>query len=225
VDINALNAYYDKGRKEIADKRSAKEKEDIQQASDEASKIVYNGFVAQEVEAAAQKLQYNFSGVDKPKNKDGVYGLRYGDFVVPLVKAVQELSKMNDEKDSAIQQQNVKINDLQNQINELKALIVLKLPSSVNQQSSTISSAALEQNIPNPFTNSTTIGYSLTQKFSSAQIVITDKNGQQLKQINVSESGKGTVNVDAATLASGAYQYSLYVDGRLMATKQMVLTK
>jgi hypothetical protein len=41
----------------------------------------------------------------------------------------------------------------------------------------------------------------------------------------VASSGKGSVKVDAATLASGAYQYSLIIDGKLIATKQMVLTK
>jgi hypothetical protein len=42
--------------------------------------------------------------VDKPLNKDGLYGLRYSDFVVPLVKAVQELSVENDsiKKNNAI---------------------------------------------------------------------------------------------------------------------------
>ena len=28
--------------------------------------------------------------MDKPQTKDGLYGLRYSDFVVPLVKAMQE---------------------------------------------------------------------------------------------------------------------------------------
>ena len=64
-----------------------------------AAKIVRTGFIAQEVEAAANKLNYDFDGVDKPQTKDGVYGLRYGEFVVPLVKAVQELSKQNDTKE------------------------------------------------------------------------------------------------------------------------------
>src|SRR5437763_258779 len=64
------------------------------------SKIIYTGFVAQEVEQAAKKVNYNFSGVDAPKNDKDFYGLRYGDFVVPLVKAVQELSKKADKVDS-----------------------------------------------------------------------------------------------------------------------------
>jgi hypothetical protein len=174
--------------------------------------IVYTGFVAQDVEKAAKSLSYDFSGVDAAKNDKDLYGLRYSDFVVPLVKAVQELSAKND----ALQQQN---NDLAQRVATLEAMM------HVQPSSTAISSASLEQNTPNPFTNSTTISYSLPPKFSSAQIIITDKNGNQLRQINVSQSGKGTVNVDAATLTSGAYQYSLYVDGRLIDSKQMVSSK
>ena len=36
---------------------------------------------------------------------------------------------------------------------------------------------------------------------------------------------QGLIKTDASTLASGAYQYSLIVDGRLLDTKQMVLAK
>ncbi len=48
---------------------------------------VTTGFIAQEVEAAAQSVGFNFSGVDTPKNENDYYGLRYAEFVVPLVKA------------------------------------------------------------------------------------------------------------------------------------------
>jgi len=58
---------------------------------------VFSGFAAQEVEAAAAAAGYNFSGVDKPKNANDFYGLRYGDFVAPLVKAVQEQQQMIEE--------------------------------------------------------------------------------------------------------------------------------
>jgi hypothetical protein len=33
------------------------------------------------------------------------------------------------------------------------------------------------------------------------------------------------LNIDASTLAAGAYQYSLIVDERFLATKQMVISK
>ncbi len=51
---------------------------------------VTTGFIAQEVEKAAKNCGFDFSGVDAPKNDKDTYGLRYADFVVPLVKAVQE---------------------------------------------------------------------------------------------------------------------------------------
>lgn len=56
----------------------------------EAEKIKYSGFLAQEVEAAAKQSNYNFSGLHVPKNKIDLYSLSYAEFVVPLVKAVQE---------------------------------------------------------------------------------------------------------------------------------------
>ncbi len=55
--------------------------------------MVWTGFIAQEVEKAAEEVGYDFSGVDKPKNDNDYYGLRYAEFVVPLVKAVQEQQK------------------------------------------------------------------------------------------------------------------------------------
>jgi len=56
----------------------------------EAGTMSRSGFIAQEVEATAESLGYDFSGVDAPKNDKDFYGLRYAAFVVPLVKAVQE---------------------------------------------------------------------------------------------------------------------------------------
>jgi hypothetical protein len=61
---------------------------------DENQKTVFSGFVAQEVEKSARDADYDFSGIDKPKNDHDLYGLRYSEFVVPLVKAVQEQQQM-----------------------------------------------------------------------------------------------------------------------------------
>jgi hypothetical protein len=179
---------------------------------------VYTGFIAQDVEKAAKSLNYDFSGVDAAKNSKDLYGLRYSDFVVPLVKAVQELSEQNDSLKS-------EIGNLKSEMEELKAMIISNQKTVPNQQSTIISFASLQQNVPNPFNYTTTINYSLPQKFTNAQIVITDKLGNTLRTVNVSGSGKGSVNVNAATLASGAYQYSLIVDGKLIDTKQMIITR
>lgn len=80
--------------------------------------ITYTGFSAQEVESVAKELGFNFSGVDAPKNANGVYGLRYADFVVPLVKAVQEQQQMIE----TLKQQNTslekRIDELEKRINK-----------------------------------------------------------------------------------------------------------
>jgi hypothetical protein len=65
-----------------------------QKALQEKETETVTGFVAQDVEAAAKALGYNFSGIQAPKNSGDVYSLRYADFVVPLVKAVQEQQAM-----------------------------------------------------------------------------------------------------------------------------------
>jgi hypothetical protein len=56
----------------------------------DCEKIKYSGFIAQEVEQAAKTSGYEFSGYDTPKNEFGLYTIKYAEFVVPLVKAMQE---------------------------------------------------------------------------------------------------------------------------------------
>jgi len=70
------------------------------------------GFIAQEVHQLADDLGFEFSGVDAPKNKYDYYGLRYAEFVVPLVKAVQELSEQNE----MFKMKNEKLSDANDQI-------------------------------------------------------------------------------------------------------------
>ncbi|MEP6466057.1 MAG: tail fiber domain-containing protein [Parafilimonas sp.] len=192
----------------------------------EKEKVTYTGFIAQDVEKAAKSLSYDFSGVDAAKNSKDVYSLRYAEFVVPLVKAVQELSKQNDSLKQANNDLETKYENQQKEIDAIKLMIGAGNNSSTpgNVQAAIISSASLQQNIPNPFTNSTTISYSIPQKYSSAKIVVTDKNGAALKQFSLS-SGNGSVTINASTLSSGAYQYALYADGKMIDSKQMLLTK
>ena len=62
----------------------------------EASSILWSGFIAQEVEAAAKKCGYDFSGLHVPRHKNDYYSLAYSQFVVPLVKAVQQQQQIID---------------------------------------------------------------------------------------------------------------------------------
>jgi len=79
----------------------------------EATAIRRTGFIAQEVEKAANATGYNFSGIIKPKTAEEHYGLSYESFVVPLVKGMQEQQQMINE----LKRQNA---DLQNRVLELE---------------------------------------------------------------------------------------------------------
>lgn len=81
---------------------------------EEQGRIKYTGFIAQEVEQAAKEVGYDFSGVDAPKNAEDLYGLRYAEFTVPLVKAVQE-------QQALIEAQQRTIMEMQRRLNELEA--------------------------------------------------------------------------------------------------------
>ena len=64
-------------------------------AREAKEKVKQTGFIAQDVEETAKSIGYDFSGVNV--DEAGIYGLRYAEFVVPLVKAVQELSEQVNE--------------------------------------------------------------------------------------------------------------------------------
>jgi trimeric autotransporter adhesin len=63
----------------------------------------FSGFIAQEVEKAAQAIGYDFSGIDKPANAHTPYGIRYAEMVVPMVKALQEMKLLIDSQQQEIE--------------------------------------------------------------------------------------------------------------------------
>jgi len=117
--------------------------EDLRASADKKNAIRFTGFIAQEVEKAANATGFDFSGVDAPSNEDQAYGIRYAEFVVPLVKATQELSVKADEQDelraevqalkevvnsqnALLQQYQASLGQLQSEMNALKAQVDVK---------------------------------------------------------------------------------------------------
>lgn len=102
-------------------------------AYDEATAIRRSGFIAQEVDQAAQKSGYDFSGIIKPKTAKEHYSLSYDAFVVPLVKAVQEQQSVINAQQRKIDDQqrvndalNKKLNDMQRELDEIKKALKLQ---------------------------------------------------------------------------------------------------
>jgi len=75
----------------------------LKQAAREKEAEIQTGFIAQDVEVLAKSLGFEFSGVDAPKNENDFYGLRYAEFVVPLVKAIQEQQMIIEELKARIE--------------------------------------------------------------------------------------------------------------------------
>ncbi|HNJ90688.1 MAG TPA: tail fiber domain-containing protein [Chitinophagales bacterium] len=190
-----------------------------------STSIRRSGFIAQEVEKAADAIGYQFDAVHKPVDENDNYGLSYGQFVVPLVKAVQELSMDNNKMKAEVERLRIQLDDLYKKIatTEISSRQVTKL--STPQSSDAKDMANLEQNAPNPFTNNTVIRFSIPESARSAQIIVTDMKGTTLKATSIGVRGLGSIIITAGTLRSGSYIYSLIVDGNNVDSKQMILTK
>ena len=121
------------------------------------------------------------------------------------------------------------IKELKAEIDELKGNDVNKVASRNGASTSIENTEAdlfsVSQNKPNPFTESTTIKLSIPKKTQRAALMIYDMSGKQMKQININERGKTSVNITSEGLAAGMYLYSLIADGKVISTKRMILTK
>lgn len=214
LDVKGLNQIASQAALNGAKTQSPEETEAIAQKE----KIVYTGLVAQEVEAVAKKIGFDFSGVAAPKNEKDPYGLRYDDFVVPLVKSLQELNATHDSLLSTL-------DSLEAQINELGQQIELNNALKASLSRSGRDVAALGQNAPNPFSSNTVITYHIPANMRTASLTIASISGQILKKISITGKGYGQTVIAAGSLASGTYIYSLIVNGEKADTKQMILTR
>lgn len=197
----------DTGDDDDAERLAADEK-----AATEKEKIIYTGLVAQEVEKAANKLGYNFSGIYKPQNDNDVYGLSYADFVMPLIKGMQELDQQN---------QQLKQN---NQTLETRVTQLEKMVQQLAQTKGITGGSYLSQNIPNPSNGNTVIPFQIAHgsHIASVQIVETG-SGKIVKTIPV-DANATQVSVNTSSFAAGTYFYSLIVDGKNEDSKQMILS-
>lgn len=76
----------------------------VKPASYIGERQLHTGFLAQDVEKTAGQLGYSFDGVHVPADSKDYYSLSYSQFVMPLVKSVQEQQQI-------IEEQNKKINN------------------------------------------------------------------------------------------------------------------
>ncbi|MEO5893038.1 MAG: tail fiber domain-containing protein [Ferruginibacter sp.] len=119
-DIHKFNAHANGNAVSIIPAGYSEQHAEEEEAIRKKESIIYTGFIAQEVEKAAEDCKFNFSGVLKPLNDKDAYSLSYAEFVVPLVKATQELNEKNEELVNKINAQQKMIEQLIEEVNQLK---------------------------------------------------------------------------------------------------------
>jgi hypothetical protein len=214
-----------------------------QQVEQVVPELVNNGYLAPEFDSLGNEISpaLNF----KTMNYNGLFailtkGIQEQNSIIDSLKAItQYQDSLNETLLVKNQEQDSILNSLQDQLNTLYGMVTdccgnsnhsMQTNSGNNTQStaqnvtlSDVQSIVLDQNVPNPFAEMTTITYTLPEGVSKAQLLFYDASGKLINSINLSSSaGKGQLNVFANDLSNGVYTYTLIVDGKIIDTKRMI---
>jgi hypothetical protein len=172
----------------------------------------------------------------KDKENIAFDAVNYNALIPVLLQAVKELDAKTDSLTTnntltnTVAAQQAQIAAQTQQIAELRSMIedlcnngCAGFNPKGNSQST--QSAALYQSIPNPTSGAAGIGYMIGFAFSNALIQVSDKTGSIIGQYTIAAQGTGSVTFDSSSVAAGTYNYSLIIDGKVYATKTMVIVK
>ncbi len=171
----------------------------------------YIGVLAQQLKEVAPYMVGKFRNL---KDNQEYYNVDNSAMTYMLINAVKEL--------------NTKLEDVQAENTNLKQCVESLCNNSAAASKvgiTEMNSSSLFQNQPNPFNQTTVIRYQLSGDANNGKIIIRDLNGNLVKQLSISQSGKGQVTINANELAQGTYTYTLEIGGMSVDTKLMVVTK
>ena len=121
-----------------------------------------------------------------------------------------------------MQEQQAEITALKNALAASRTLVInnkTALPAEIENKA-----FSLSQNVPNPFSERTTISYSIPTNITKAILAVFDLNGRMLQQYNL-QQGKNQLTINGNSFPAGMYVYSLIADGQEVVSKRMILTK
>jgi hypothetical protein len=186
------------------------------------------GLIAQNVDTVLTEVTYYDSTLQ-------AFTLDYAKINALLIEAIKEQDNKVDSLANELVNQDSINTDLENRLSALEQC--LSQTNLCNQQAKTsydnsnegqvieLSNAnaiILDQNLPNPFAEKTSIAYSIPDDVFEAQLLFYDISGRIIKQVDITERGDGKITVYGENLKNGIYTYSLIADGKLIATKKMV---
>ena len=167
------------------------------------------GFIAQEVEKILPEFVLT--------NEKGVKGIAYSNMVALLVEAIKEQNKI-------IESLNTKVESFGKELNACCTVAGIQSPKT-SEGIANIKISSLSQNIPNPFSENTEIGYVMAETSQKGTVYIFDMGGVLLKTYDNLKAGSNKLQVNGGDLKPGMYLYSLVIDGKEIDTKRMILTR
>ena len=120
------------------------------------------------------------------------------------------------------------INELKAELAELKGTSARKAKAEttgIENNGSDVDMVRMDQNKPNPFSESTVIALNIPTETHSASIFIYDMSGKQVQSLPVAERGETNITVYASDLSAGMYIYTLVVDGKVCVTRRMIVSE
>jgi len=111
--------------------------------------------------------------------------------------------------------------DLYPLIADLEARVTA-LEATIGMKENSKTTAAISQNSPNPFVNSTTIPYFIPSDVQTASLTVYDVKGVKINEYPINTRGAGNLVISKAELAAGSYFYALILDGAKSESKIMI---
>jgi hypothetical protein len=123
--------------------------------------------------------------------------VNYNEIIPVLVRAVQEQQAQIAELNQALQNCCAANSFAPTQPSGNNGIADVKLSNQNN--------VVLNQNVPNPFAERTTVEYEVNVIFTRAQMLFHDGSGKLIEIVDILQSGKGQINVFADDLSKGSY--------------------
>ncbi len=193
------------------------------------------GFLAQDLEKVFPQLVQEFIAPVDPFTKNGSVdsksdpftykAVNYVGLIPVLTAAIQEQQKEIEAGNSTIAQQQKQIDALSVSLQTLQQRLnwIEQSASKATDQPGNANSAAsaLGQNMPNPFSNGTTIPYTINGAFQSARIIISDVQGRVIYTVDITQCGSGAIEISRQQVPAGSYVYTLIVDDVITDSRSM----
>ncbi len=187
-----------------------------------------SSFMPQAVDDPSTRVDYDESGNALPA--EGSISINMTALTPHMIGAIREVDNQlqeccmaNSKTSEDVDKLNEQIENLEEEVNELKALLMDLLPA---EDRAKLNGARLNQNTPNPVKSQTNIGFFIPTDAQEARIVINNAEGSQVDVIELTNRGEGGQDIDTSRWSnSGVYYYSLIVDGELISTRKMILNQ